>query len=106
MWQAALLELNGVDQCDWLTENVLHLEVVQQFFYLPFEDSRHNVGPIFRLLTWEQVLDDVRMPRIARERDEEIWLAVFAHDSHGVLIPTMQISCTSSERRRQDDWDA
>jgi hypothetical protein len=103
MRQAPLLELDGVHQRHWLPKDLLHFEVVQELFNLTFEDSRYYVRPVFGLLSRKQVLEDVRVPRIASERDEQIRLAMLANNSHSFLISRMQISGGARERCGQDD---
>jgi hypothetical protein len=73
---------------------------------LTFKNSRYNVGPVVGLLPRQQVFKDVRVPRIAGESNEEIWLAMLTHNSHCILISAMQISARASEGRWQDDWNA
>ena len=87
-----MLELDGVEQRHWLPKYVLHLQVMQELFDLTFEDSRYYVRPVVGLLARKQVLEDVRVPRIASESDEEIRLAMLANNSHSFLISRMQIS--------------
>ena len=64
-------------------------EVSQQLAQLDVEDAHANVGTIAGLLVGEQRGLDLRPLRIARERYEERWLGVVAHDRHSVLCNTV-----------------
>ena len=106
MWQSSLLELYGIDQCHRTTKNMLDLQVVKEFFHLALEDSRHNVRPVLGLLAWQQILNDVGMPRVACKSDKKIWLPMLADDCHCVLIPSVEVSWGACKGSWQDNWNS
>jgi len=72
--------------------------VCQQDLYFVEENSWDNGWSICRMLMTVQRISYFRPIRIAQHRCEQGWMTMFFNHSHGFIIVSLEMSCTSCER--------
>ena len=54
MWEASLLDLNGMDSCHCLTQNAIFCDMLDQLFDLEVKHPSNQVWPILRSLSRQE----------------------------------------------------
>jgi hypothetical protein len=85
MRKATLLKLNHVDLRNNFAHEALGTDVFDELIEMKLEDAGNEVRPIFRFLTWKEILCHLSPPSICSDSDEEGWSAKEAIDCHCVL---------------------
>jgi len=103
MRQPTLLKFKDIDSRNHASQNMLLVNVVDQFLQLDFEHSGYQIKSILRSLSeWQRSLD-FKPLGIARECNKRIRVAGPSVDCHGILIILNHVTWTYYEGRWQND---
>ncbi len=103
MWQPMLLKFNDIDSRNRVSQNMVHVNVIDQLLQLDFEHSGYQIRSILRLLSEQQRSLDFKPLGIASECNKHIRVAGPSADCHGILIILNHVTWTYYERRWQND---
>ncbi len=103
MRQPTLLKFNDIDSHNRASQNMLLVNVVDQFLQLDFEHWGYQIGSILRLLLEWQRFFDFKPLGIASECNKRIRAAGPSADCHGIFIILNHVTWTYCEKIWQND---
>jgi hypothetical protein len=86
MWQPTLLKFNDIDSRNRASQNMLLVNVIDQFLQLDFEHSGYQIQSILKLLSEQQRSLDLKPLGITSECNKRISAAGPSAYCHGILI--------------------
>ncbi len=103
MRQPTLLKLSDIDSRNRASQNMVLVNVIDQFLQLDLEHSGYQIRSILRLLSEQQRSSDFKPLGIVSECNKRIRTVGPFVDCHGILIILNHVTWTYCERRWQND---
>ena len=104
MWQPTLLKLDHAQVRHRLAKHPVLVQILFYSLQLQAKHTRDSVGSVLVRASGDcNLCKNLRPLWIASHGNEQVWLAVHAHNCHTILEHLLHVAVTSHVRRRQDN---
>ena len=106
MRKATHLKLNGIDPPSYFAKELSLYNDTKELLKVDLKDPSNKIRAIVSLLAKVKLTLNLRPVRVAGKSDKEVWFALIADNTHGILVALSHISSASLKCRRKYHFPA